>query len=294
MSGQLKGIVLKCVGGFYSVEAADAVYTCRARGVFRKKGISPLAGDHVLITPDADMTGSLDEVLERRNSLIRPPVANLDLLLMVSSVRDPLPNTLVLDKMIAIAESKGIEPVLIFNKTDLASADDLAEVYRRAGFQVFALSALHDDLSSLRELLRGKVSALTGNSGVGKSSLLNALEGLMLETGGISYKLGRGRHTTRETALYPLKQGGYIVDTPGFSSLDMERVEWIRKEELAGCFREFAPYLGQCRFTSCSHVRENGCAVLEAVKAGKIAFSRHESYAAIYQDVKNIREWERK
>ena len=267
MTEQRNGLVLKCIGGFYYVEAADAVYECRARGIFRKREMTPLAGDHVRFTPQEGGTGSLDAVESRRNFLVRPPVANVDCLLVVAAVTDPAPHLLVLDKMIAIAEYKGIEPVVVVNKCDLGSAQALEEIYRKAGLQVIALSAgKGQGIDELRTHIAGKVSVLTGNSGVGKSSLLNRIDpALQLETGEISRKLGRGRHTTRVACLYPLAGGGYIVDTPGFSSLDMEKAERIPKEELAGCFREFGALAGRCKYASCTHVKEVGCAVLAAV-----------------------------
>ena len=296
MTEQRNGLVLKCIGGFYYVEAADAVYECRARGIFRKREMTPLAGDHVRFTPQEGGTGSLDAVESRRNFLVRPPVANVDCLLVVAAVTDPAPHLLVLDKMIAIAEYKGIEPVVVVNKCDLGSAQALEEIYRKAGLQVIALSAgKGQGIDELRTHIAGKVSVLTGNSGVGKSSLLNRIDpALQLETGEISRKLGRGRHTTRVACLYPLAGGGYIVDTPGFSSLDMEKAERIPKEELAGCFREFGTLAGRCKYASCTHVKEDGCAVLAAVERGAIAPSRQESYAAMYNEAKEWKEWEYK
>jgi len=258
--------------------------------------MSPLAGDRVCITPQGEGMGSLDAVEPRRNFLVRPPVANVDCLLVVASGADPAPNLLVLDKMIAIAEYKGIEPVVVVNKCDLRSAGELEAIYRRAGLRVILLSAgLGQGIEELRACIAGKISVLTGNSGVGKSSLLNRLDpALGLETGEISRKLGRGRHTTRAACLYPLAGGGYIADTPGFSSLDMEKAERIPKEELAGCFREFGALAGRCKYASCTHVKEEGCAVLEAVEEGAIASSRQESYAAMYKEAREWKEWEYK
>lgn len=293
---QQNGIVLKCIGGFYYVEAADAVYECRARGILRHNGVSPVAGDRVAVDTLEDGTGTLKEVLERKNVLVRPPVANVDVLVIVVSTVDPVPNFLILDKMTAIAEYKHIEPVLVVTKTDLKGADDITSVYEKTGLNMWSVSAKETESSSLTALKRylgGKTCVFTGNSGVGKSSLLNILQpSLVLQTGETSQKLGRGRHTTRATSLYPFGNGGYIVDTPGFSSLDMEKMEIIMKEDLAGCFREFSPYLGKCRFTSCSHTKEKGCAVLEAVETGIISRSRHDSYVTMYTDVKDRKEWE--
>lgn len=200
----------------------------------------------------------------------------------------------MLDKLIAIAEHKKIEPLLIVTKTDLGEWETLAALYEKAGFQVFCTGLDQDsDLAMLRRSMEGKISAFCGNSGVGKSSLLNRIDSrLDLSTAQISQKLGRGRHTTRHVQLYPVSGGGYIADTPGFSSMDLERYEVILKEQLQYCFREFGPHLNQCRFTGCSHTKEKGCAVLAAMKEGEIASSRHDSYCTLYEAAKNIKEWE--
>lgn len=294
MTRELEGLVLRCIGGFYYVEAADAVYTCRARGAFRRQGLSPVAGDRVVISVPDSGDGTVSQVLPRRNCLVRPPVANVDVLVLVASIREPITNTLVLDKMIAVAEKQGICPLIVINKTDLGDPQPLADVYRRAGFECFVVSALDpQSLQPLRERLVGCVSVFTGNSGVGKSSILNGLyPSLVLETGEISQKLGRGRHTTRSASLYRMGDG-YLVDTPGFSSLDMEQVEPIAKDELADCFREFEPYIGDCRFSGCAHYKEPNCAVRTAVERGEIAPSRYESYVTMYEAVKDKKEWEK-
>lgn len=285
---------MKATGGFYYVQCGDALIECRARGLFRKNGISPLVGDWVAIEPAGEGKGYVTEIIGRRNSLVRPPLANLDQLFLVVSVADPYPNLLVLDKLIAIAEHKQIEPMLVITKTDLGDWKALAETYEKAGFRVFCTGLDNDaDLDALRQAMAGKISGFCGNSGVGKSSLLNRIdERLQLSTAQISQKLGRGRHTTRHVQLYPVADGGCIADTPGFSSMDLERYEIILKDQLQHCFREFEPYLDGCRFTGCSHTKEKGCAVLQAVEEGAIAKSRHESYLALYEDAKNIKEWE--
>ncbi len=293
---QLQGRILKSISGFYEVEAEDKLYTCKARGVFRKTGTTPLVGDLVRITAEsADAEGTVDEVLERRNALSRPPVANLDNLFIVVSVCEPEPNALVIDRLTAIAEYKKIEPILVVTKSDLGSGERLLEIYRKAGFRTFCVGEDdRQDVPQLRELLRGRISAFTGNTGVGKSTLLNALDPeLSIATAQISRKLGRGRHTTRHVELYRTC-GGYVADTPGFSALDIENGEFIHKDELQYCFREFAPYLGECRFTSCAHVRDKGCRVLEAVQDGEIAPSRHASYVALYEEAKQIKDWQLK
>lgn len=290
-----KGIILQSIGGFYYVEAADAVYTCRAKGAFRNQKMTPLAGDWVEIITQEDGSGTLQKIMERRNYLIRPAVANVDILVIVASVCDPLPNLLILDKMIASAEYRGIEPILVVNKADLADGQWLADIYRLAGFETYTLTAFDaQGAGSLRQRLSQKVCVFTGNSGVGKSTLLNILApGLMLTTGETSRKLGRGKHTTRSASLYKLPEGGYLVDTPGFSSLDLARTDDFTAQELPDCFREFRSCIGRCRFTSCAHVKEAGCAVRQAVQDGKIAVSRHESYISMYNEVKNRRDWDK-
>ena len=290
----MQGRILKATGGFYYVLSDAVLYECRARGLFRKTGVSPLVGDWVEIEETGEEKGYVTRILDRKNSLIRPPLANLDQLFLVVSVADPQPNLLVLDKLIAIAEHKKIEPLLIVTKTDLGEWETLAALYEKAGFQVFCTGLDQDsDLAMLRRSMEGKISAFCGNSGVGKSSLLNRIDSrLDLSTAQISQKLGRGRHTTRHVQLYPVSNGGYIADTPGFSSMDLERYEVILKDQLQYCFREFGPHLNQCRFTGCSHTKEKGCAVLAAMKEGEIASSRHDSYCTLYEAAKNIKEWE--
>ncbi len=289
-----KGILLKGIGGFYSVEAADAVYVCKARGVFRKKRITPLAGDRVQITvQEGEAENTIDEILPRKNELRRPPVANIDQLLIVASTTAPKPSAFVIDKLIAIAEQKGIEPIVVFTKTDLDGADALYKIYKNAGFACFTVSnKTGEGVAAVKSLLQGKITAFTGNSGVGKTSLLNALDArFALETGEISDKLGRGRHTTRQAELFKTC-GGYIVDTPGFSALELDKTEMIRKDDLADCFREFRPYLGGCKFSTCSHTCDKGCKILEAVENGNISRSRHNSYVELYNAVKDLKEWE--
>lgn len=289
-----KGLLMKGVGGFYFVEVADTVYECKVRGLFRKKGITPLAGDRVGVGIESDGTCTIREIFPRRNFLVRPPVANIDRLFVVASVCEPVPSTLVLDKIIAMAQDREIEPVVVASKTDLKNCEWLREIYTMAGIPFVAVSSVTGEgVEEVRTLLRGKISAFTGNSGVGKSSLLNRIsQDLRLQTGEISHKLGRGRHTTRQVELLRLENGTYVADTPGFSSVDIEHK--IKKENLQFCFREFAPYLGRCRFPSCTHVREKDCAVLRAVADGKIHPSRHASYAAMYEEVKDVKEWQLK
>lgn len=291
----MTGIITKAIGGLYTVDASDGIYECNARGVFRKKKISPMCGDRVNFTA-AGEGFVIEEILPRSSELIRPPLANLDLLVFVSSTVEPRPNTLLLDKFIAIAEFKGIRPVVVFTKVDKQSGAELAEIYRSAGIDVFECDNVTGEGSAeVKAMLQGKLSAFTGNTGVGKSSLLNNMfPELELATGEISKKLGRGRHTTRHVQLYKLEGGGYIADTPGFSSFDTNRYDIIFKDKLAGCFVEFADYTDKCRFPDCSHTKEKGCAVIEAVKAGEIPQSRFDSYVQMYEEAKQLKEWEYK
>lgn len=288
------GMIMKAVGGLYTVEAPNGVFhSCKARGIFRKDGVSPLVGDYVQLQFEGE-EGLITGIYERTSVLTRPPVANLDRLILVNASMEPPPNLLVLDKLIAIAEHKGIEPIIVFTKTDLCVPEELIDLYREAGFRVIAVdNTTGQGVGELRALLEGKLCAFCGNSGVGKSSVLNHLEEtLLLETAPISRKLGRGRHTTRHVELYAVA-GGLIADTPGFSALDTERYEHIRREELMDCFREFRPFEGECRFRDCAHLKEKGCAVLYAVEEGTIAPSRHRSYVQMMEEAAKICEWER-
>lgn len=289
------GIIIKGIGGFYYVKTQDGIYECKARGLFRKLGITPVAGDivDIIIQPEDD-TAMLESIHERKNVLVRPPVANLDCMYIVVSACDPAPNIFSIDKLIAIAESKSIEPKLIFTKTDLKDVSDICNIYKCSGFETFVTSSVtRQGIDIIMNSLEGRISAFTGNSGVGKSSLLNCINpSLGLQTADISKKLGRGRHTTRKVELYPLKNGGYIADTPGFSSLDMEKCELIRKEDLQYGFREFDDYIGKCRFASCCHIKEKDCAIIEAVENGTIQQSRYESYCEMYNAVKDIKDWQ--
>lgn len=293
----LDGRLIKGIGGFYYVETADTIYECKARGVFRKKGITPLVGDYVKITVNENAENTIDEIKERKNSLVRPPLANIDQLFIVTSVVDPAINTFVLDRLIATAEFKSIEPIIVITKVDLCeSYDEYVKIYSKAGFKVVVCNNSNGDGSDeVKELLKGKTSAFTGNSGVGKSTLLNIIDPkLSLLTGQTSKKLGRGKHTTRHCQLYKVN-GGYVADTPGFSAIDIERCEKIYKEDLPYCFREFLPYIDKCKFlTNCSHTGDKGCAVVKAVEDGLISKQRYNSYVELYNEVKDIKEWEKK
>lgn len=291
----IKGLIIKAVGGFYYVESDNNIYECKARGSFRKQKLSPCVGDNVEISVPDEGYCAIEAVGERKNSLIRPPLANLDMLFIVVSTSEPEPNALIIDKMTAAAVSKGIEPVIVISKTDLAAADTLRSIYESTGFKIVECCMGSDKgINEIYSLLTGKISAFTGNSGVGKSTIINELlPELSLETGNISKKLGRGRHTTRHTELYKIC-GGYIADTPGFSTVDIERYELIKKEKLPECFPEFEPYIGSCMFTSCAHIKEKGCGILKALDEGKINASRHESYVMMYNEVKDFKEWKNK
>ena len=290
----LDGIIIKGIGGFYYVEAAGEIYECKARGAFRKKKITPLAGDNVRITIRDDKENTIDEIFERKNFLVRPPVANIDTLVIISSVKEPVPSLLVIDKLTAIAVDKGIKPCIVFSKSDLADTAEYESIYKKAGIPVCSVcNKTGEGVEDVKSMLGEGITVFTGNTGVGKSSLLNAIDSrFALATGEISDKLGRGRHTTREATLYHVGKG-FVADTPGFSSLDIqESSEIIVKENLPFCFPEFNEYLGKCKFTSCSHTVEKGCLVLEAVNDGVIDKKRHDSYVQMYNDVKNLKEWE--
>lgn len=294
MSNQINGMILKAVGGLYIVESPEGVFECKARGIFRKQNISPCAGDMVLLSDISENTAVVDKILPRKNSLIRPPLANLDYIVFVTSTCEPAPNLTLLDKFLAIAEFKGIKSIIAVTKLDLQKNASLRDIYRHSGAEFLEID--YDEPASymkLYDMLAGKVSAFTGNTGVGKSTLLNHIDqDLEIKTGEISKKLGRGRHTTRNVELYKLDNGGYIADTPGFSTFEAQKYDIIIKDKLADCFPEFGEYEGKCRFPDCAHIKEKGCAVLEAVERGDIPRSRHDSYAEMYEEAKNIKEWE--
>ena len=293
----MEGIILKALSGFYYVDGGDGALTaCRGRGKFRHQKLTPLVGDRVRFTPLGEGAGILDEILPRKNQFQRPAVANIDQLVVIASGAVPVTDPFLIDRVVSIAEGRDCEPVICINKCDLDAAEELYQTYRKAGFLTLRVSAeTGEGIPELAAAIAGKVSAFTGNSGVGKSSILNALEPeFCLQVGEVSDKLGRGRHTTRHVELFRLSSGAIVADTPGFSSFDTEGMELRRPEELQYTFREFAPYLDQCRFTGCAHVKEKGCAVLAAVKAGEITPSRHASYVRLYEQAKEVPEWERK
>lgn len=289
-----EGLIIKLLGGIYFVEASDVVYECKAKGAFRNKNFSPVCGDRVEIQIKDGETPTIVKVFDRKSFIIRPQLANLDYLVLVNSVCEPSPNMLLIDKFIAIAEYKGIGPVVVFTKIDKKSEDEFVSIYKKAGVKVFSVdNTTGRGSKELKELLTGKLSAFTGNTGVGKSSLLNNLfPGLNLDTDEISKKLGRGKHTTRHTELFKLSDGGYIADTPGFSSFDTNKYDIIYKEEIASCFREFEGFSDKCKFQDCNHINEPGCEVIQAVNDGIIPKSRHDSYVQMFEEAKNLKEWE--
>ena len=285
-------VILKSIGGFYYVKSGDEVIECKAKGKFRTLSLSPVAGDIV----DTEFDGStnvITKIYPRKNKFIRPPFANLDLLVLVISTVDPAPNYLVIDKMCAIAENKDVQVIMVITKTDMAEYENIRSVYAKAGFKVFYTGADDDgQLEEIRREMQGKLCVFSGNSGVGKSTLLNKLfPHLSLETGITSKKLGRGKHTTRRVEIFET-DGCMVADTPGFSSVELVDDNFISKDDLQYAFVEFAPYLGSCKFADCRHINEIGCAVKGAVDGGEIPQSRYESYKALYDRQKNIKEWE--
>jgi len=289
-----EGIIIKGVGGFYSVDTPEGLITCKARGRFRKTIGKPIIGDRVTleIQPE-DGTGYLLDISPRKNSLLRPAVANLDLVAAVASAAPPVTDPFLIDKVTAIAVHKSIDVLVVINKIDQNPGDELFAAYQKSGIPALRTSALTGEgINALRDYLKGRVTAFAGNSGVGKSSVLNRLDQSFDATvGSLSDRIGRGKHTTRHVELHPIADGGYIADTPGFSAFETEQMDLILAEDLQYAFPEFAPYIGQCRFTGCAHIKEKGCAILEAVQTGAIARSRHDSYIKLYESVKDLKEW---
>lgn len=295
MTERQTGRILRSISGFYDVQTPEGVVTCRARGILRKQGNSPLTGDRVEITVEKGK-GMVETILPRRNSFVRPAVANVDALVVFAANVNPVTEPFLIDRVAAIAGDQNVPVILCVNKCDLDPAVDLLRIYRNAGFQVIPTSAeTGEGVETLRQAIRGKLTAFTGNSGVGKSSILNRLAPeLALATGEVSEKLGRGRHTTRHVELYRLEEDTYVADTPGFSSFDTDQMELILKENLQYAFPDFGRYIGTCRFDDCSHRKEPGCAVRQAVEAGEIEKTRYDSYCKLYEKSSQVKLWELK
>lgn len=321
MGNKVYGKIMQGVGGLYSVRILDApeseligaVTLCRARGSFRHNNLSPLPGDNVVLIPTTQIADAsekksentdfvIDDIVERKNALIRPPMANLDYLFITMAAAAPTPVLSTIDKLICIAEHNSIEPIIVITKCELdrAYSKELEAIYTKSGFTVFCLSAVENiDIGPINDFISDalphKTAAFAGASGIGKSTLLNRLfPELSLTTSEISRKIQRGRHTTRKVELYPLSSSldcGYIADTPGFSMLDFARFDFFEKEDLPLTMREFSDYIGECRYTKCSHTKEEGCAILEAVKRGDISKSRHESFCELYDVLKAKKKW---
>ena len=287
------GLIIKGIGGFYYVETDSAIYECKAKGKFRNKKIVPLAGDRVNITLRENEENTIDSICERKNKLTRPPVANIDKLIIVVSVAKPFPNTLVIDKMTVLAEKNNIKPIIVITKTDLQDSEELYNIYKSSGYNVYRFSNNdHSELEGIKKELKGCLTAFTGNSGVGKSTLINALNGsLNLATGEISDKLGRGKHTTRQAEIFHVAEG-LVIDTAGFSSIEFIDDDVFLAEELQYYFNEFSDYIGMCKFRGCAHTGDKGCKICEMVENGVISQSRFESYKTLYNEMKNIKKWQ--
>lgn len=295
MTQRITGRIIRSISGFYDVQTAEGVVTCRARGILRRADSSPLTGDLAEITVEKGK-GMVEKLLPRKNSFIRPAVANVDALVVFAANVNPVTEPFLIDRVAAIAGDQEVPVYLCVNKCDLDPAMDLVRIYENAGFPVIRTSAeTGEGVEALRQLIRGKLTAFTGNSGVGKSSILNRLcPELGLATGEVSEKLGRGRHTTRHVELYALDSETFVADTPGFSSFDTDQMDVILKENLQYAFPDFGPCLGRCRFDDCTHRKEPDCAVRAAVEDGRIERSRYDSYLKLYEKASQVKLWELK
>lgn len=312
MSDKIYGKIIQGVGGLYSVRISNGnTVSCRARGSFRHNNLSPLAGDNVVLSSvrsdknDNAEEYVIEEICERKNLLIRPPLANLDYLFITLAAASPKPVLSTVDKLISIAEFNEIEPIIVITKCELDEeyAKALKQIYENSGFTVFCLSAIENiEIATIDQFIKdnliGKLAAFAGASGIGKSTLLNRLfPNLSLSTSEISKKIQRGKHTTRKVELFPIifendsAKCGYIADTPGFSMLDFERFDFFEKDDLIYTMREFRPYINQCKYTKCSHTKEEGCAIITALKDGKIERTRHQSFCELYDVLKSKTKW---
>jgi len=291
-----KGRIIKGIGGFYYVDTANGIVECRARGKFRKMGIKPMVGDLAELTLQDEKHGYLQEILPRKNFLIRPPISNLDALVIVASCAPPVTDMFLIDRVSAIATLMGIEVIIAINKTDQNTGDEVFEIYSKVGFPTIRVSGkTGEGIEELMSHLKGKLSAFTGNSGVGKSTLLNRIcPEISLETGEINDKIGRGRHTTRHVEIFKIAEGTFIADTPGFSSFDTERMELCNQDDLQRAFPEFADFIADCQFIGCAHLTDRGCAVCRAVERGDIEKTRYESYVKLYESMREIKPWEKR
>ena len=289
----MEGLVTRSLGGFYNVTSGGVVYESKPRGLFRKEKTVITVGDRVTFTPQENDLAVIEQLHPRRNLFVRPPISNLDRLFIVIAAADPAPDLFFADKLTVIARHSQVEPIIVINKSDLADASAIAAIYQQAGVPVILANGhTGEGMQEILAMARDGISALAGFSGVGKSSLLSHLLPHKLETGEVSHKLGRGRHTTRHVELFAVGNG-FFADTPGFSSLELTEQSTLRLPDLAAAFPEFAPYLEDCRFTNCAHLKEKGCAVLEAVQQGRIASSRHASYCQLYEQLKAIPQWQK-
>lgn len=292
----MEGTIVKALSGFYYVSCNEQVYECKARGKFRLDGTSPLVGDRVSFTVDGNEKGFIEKVFDRKNSFIRPAVANIDSLVFVAANTNPITDPFLIDRVSVIAEEAACELVVCINKIDIDPADELYDIYTRSGFKTLRTSAqTGEGISQLKAELSGKICAFTGNSGVGKSSILNSIvPSFNIEVAEVSAKLGRGKHTTRHVELYDIGNGTFIADTPGFASFEIEMMQTIEKQELQHDFREFKKYIGECRFNDCAHLKEPGCAITEALQRGDIMLSRYQSYKRLYELSAQNNFWETK
>ena len=292
----MEGTIVKALSGFYYVSCNEQVYECKARGKFRLDGTSPLVGDRVSFAVDGNKKGYIEKVFDRKNSFIRPAVANIDSLVFVAANTNPITDPFLIDRVSVIAEEAACELIVCINKIDIDPADELYDIYTRSGFITLRTSAqTGEGISQLKAELSGKICAFTGNSGVGKSSILNSIvPSFNIEVAAVSAKLGRGKHTTRHVELYDIGNGTFIADTPGFASFEIEMMQAIEKQELQHDFREFKKYIGECRLNDCAHLKEPGCAITEALQRGDIMLSRYQSYKRLYELSAQNNFWETK
>jgi len=289
-----EGVITKALSGFYYVTSGEETIECRARGRFRRDGMSPLVGDIVGFSVTDNGKGIIDKIETRKNFFVRPAVANVDYLVIIAANVNPVTDPYLIDRVTVIAEQAGCDVVICINKTDLDAGDELFEIFSTTGYKVIRTSPVTGEgIGELKDTIKGKISAFTGNSGVGKSSILNGIDpSFSIKVGEVSEKLGRGKHTTRHVELFDIGEHTFIADTPGFASFDMDKMPHIAKEDLQYMFPEFAQYIGKCRFDDCAHIKEPGCEVLNALEEGIISHSRHSSYVRLYDLLGQVKDWE--